>query len=310
MSEEEIKGILDEEMNEESVTAETADTENVNEEFTLGEDESVEAEVSPEEQLAENTDEYKSQFSELMDEENPLSQADEEAEEEKIKKGSARPLIITAAIVVLLAVIGVALYFVAFAPTINGTWKASEGDNTYITISDDKFIVESGDEYTYSYSEQDCDKVKGKDVFYITSSGNIMKYKYTADGNMFTGRNATITMENSFGTAVDTQLESVSEKNIPELKPVKDFKENKKLTGTWTNEEIGYTYAFSKDGILTSSAAQSGNSEFKCAYSVKGSKISIRLAKEETSDMEMKIDGDKLTLSNNGQDVTFTKVKQ
>lgn len=318
MSEEEIKDISGEDLKEETGTVEDTDAEESVETEISTDEENIEAadEGADDEETddtetddAETDDEYQSQFSELTDEDNSLEQYDETVEDDKSKKGSAKPIIITLAIVVVLAVIGVVLYFIAFAPTINGTWKATDNENMYFTISDDKFIVEGGDEYTYSYSEYDCDKVQGKDVIYLTMGGTAVKYTYKADGNMFTGRTATLTTESAYSGTVDTALESVSEKNITQLKLIDNFKENKNLTGTWSNSENGYTFTFDKNGIVKQVATQSGYTEYKCAYSTSDNKVTIRTSKDETSEMDLKIDGDTLTLTSNGSDMTFTRVK-
>ena len=163
--------------------------------------------------------------------------------------------------IVIVAVAAATLFVIKgfFDTSIVGTWiesvdvtgnsassdEASKVDVYYTFNGDNTLNYRIGSMVwngTYTVSTDDS----GKQTLAMTLNGNETSCNYAVSGNMFSGR----TLELSTSTAANkVKLKSGSEVK-PELKVDKDFKADKKITGSWTYDN-GYakmTYKFNDDG--------------------------------------------------------------
>ena len=165
--------------------------------------------------------------------------------------------------IVIVAVAAATLFVIKgfFDTSIVGTWiesvdvtgnsassdEASKVDVYYTFNGDNTLNYRIGSMVwngTYTVSTDDS----GKQTLAMTLNGNETSCNYAVSGNMFSGR----TLELSTSTAANkVKLKSGSEVK-PELKVDKDFKADKKITGSWTYDN-GYakmTYKFNDDGTV------------------------------------------------------------
>ena len=180
------------------------------------------------------------------------------AQQPKKKSIIQLPIIIG---IVIVAVAAATLFVIKgfFDTSIVGTWiesvdvtgnsassdEASKVDVYYTFNGDNTLSYRIGSMVwngTYTVSKDDS----GKQTLAMTLNGNETSCNYAVSGNMFSGR----TLELSTSTAANkVKLKSGSEVK-PELKVDKDFKADKKITGSWTYDN-GYakmTYKFNDDG--------------------------------------------------------------
>ena len=165
--------------------------------------------------------------------------------------------------IVIVAVAAATLFVIKgfFDTSIVGTWiesvdvtgnsassdEASKVDVYYTFNGDNTLNYRIGSMVwngTYTVSTDDS----GKQTLAMTLNGNETSCNYAVSGNMFSGR----TLELSTSTAANkVKLKSGSEVK-PELKVDKDFKADKKITGSWTYDdgtvEINQSDALNVDG--------------------------------------------------------------
>ena len=164
--------------------------------------------------------------------------------------------------IVIVAVAAATLFVIKgfFDTSIVGTWiesvdvtgnsassdEASKVDVYYTFNGDNTLNYRIGSMVwngTYTVSTDDS----GNQTLAMTLNGNETSCNYAVSGNMFSGR----TLELSTSTAANkVKLKSGSEVK-PELKVDKDFKADKKITGSWTYDgtvEINQSDALNVDG--------------------------------------------------------------
>ena len=193
--------------------------------------------------------------------------------------------------IVIVAVAAATLFVIKgfFDTSIVGTW------------------IESVDVTGNSASSDEASKV---DVYYTFNGDNTLNYRigsmvwngtYTVSGNMFSGR----TLELSTSTAANkVKLKSGSEVK-PELKVDKDFKADKKITGSWTYDN-GYakmTYKFNDDGTVEINQSDALNVDG--TYLIKNGTIIIKYyyTDEVEMDVAYSVESNGLKLN----DILYTK---
>ena len=150
---------------------------------------------------------------------------------------------------------------------------------------------------TYTVSTDDS----GKQTLAMTLNGNETSCNYAVSGNMFSGR----TLELSTSTAANkVKLKSGSEVK-PELKVDKDFKADKKITGSWTYDN-GYakmTYKFNDDGTVEINQSDALNVDG--TYLIKNGTIIIKYyyTDEVEMDVAYSVESNGLKLN----DILYTK---
>ena len=152
--------------------------------------------------------------------------------------------------------------------------------------------------------------VENPDKNGINTSGKCLEFKitgnetscnYAVSGNMFSGR----TLELSTSTAANkVKLKSGSEVK-PELKVDKDFKADKKITGSWTYDN-GYakmTYKFNDDGTVQINQSDALNVDG--TYLIKNGTIIIKYyyTDEVEMDVAYSVESNGLKLN----DILYTK---
>ena len=150
---------------------------------------------------------------------------------------------------------------------------------------------------TYTVSTDDS----GNQTLAMTLNGNETSCNYAVSGNMFSGR----TLELSTSTAANkVKLKSGSEVK-PELKVDKDFKADKKITGSWTYDN-GYakmTYKFNDDGTVEINQSDALNVDG--TYLIKDGTIIIKYyyTDEVEMDVAYSVESNGLKLN----DILYTK---
>ncbi len=231
----------------------------------------------------------------------------------KKKRVLQLPIIIGIVIVVVAAI---TLFVIKgfFDTSIVGTWvesvdvtgnsssadEASKIDVYYTFNSDNTLDYRIGSMVwngTYTVSTDDS----GNQTLAMTLNGNETSCNYSVSGNMFSGR----TLELTTSTATNkVELKSGSEVK-PELKVDKDFKADKKITGSWTYDN-GYakmTYKFNDDGTVEINQSDSLNVDG--TYLIKDGTIIIKYYYTDEIEMDVAYSVEKDGLKLN--DILYTK---
>ena len=218
--------------------------------------------------------------------------------------------------IVIVAVAAATLFVIKgfFDTSIVGTWiesvdvtgnsassdEASKVDVYYTFNGDNTLDYRIGSMVwngTYTVSTDDS----GNQTLAMTLNGNETSCNYAVSGNMFSGR----TLELSTSTAANkVKLKSGSEVK-PELKVDKDFKADKKITGSWTYDN-GYakmTYKFNDDGTVEINQSDALNVDG--TYLIKNGTIIIKYyyTDEVEMDVAYSVESNGLKLN----DILYTK---
>lgn len=218
--------------------------------------------------------------------------------------------------IVIVAVAAATLFVIKgfFDTSIVGTWiesvdvtgnsassdEASKVDVYYTFNGDNTLDYRIGSMVwngTYTVSTDDS----GSQTLAMTLNGNETSCNYAVSGNMFSGR----TLELSTSTAANkVKLKSGSEVK-PELKVDKDFKADKKITGSWTYDN-GYakmTYKFNDDGTVEINQSDALNVDG--TYLIKNGTIIIKYyyTDEVEMDVAYSVESNGLKLN----DILYTK---
>lgn len=193
-----------------------------------------------------------------------------------------------------------------------GTWQDKSESNTYWSISNNKLIKETVDQYTIKTVTYSIEINEEEKTFSNINDGSVTEtYSYSLEDN---GKSVKIT---EISTAVnhednaekngkeDTTIElqrsdSLKESNIPILS---SFKKDNALVGTWVNEEIGFVYIFDNNGYVTTQSGTDGNAEFKCAYAYDGSNLIVKNSSDAESKINIEVGGSLMKIN----DTVFTK---
>ena len=312
-----------------TVAEESAETETTSEENLEENKEETQAEGSVEEKIPASAEEEKP----AETTENTTFVADEPTESEEMSFAETEPANengVTApqpkkkSIIQLPIIIGIVIVAAAaatlfvikgfFDTSIVGTWiesvdvtgnsassdEASKVDVYYTFNGDNTLSYRIGSMVwngTYTLSTDDS----GNQTLAMTLNGNETSCNYAVSGNMFSGR----TLELSTSTAANkVKLKSGSEVK-PELKVDKDFKADKKITGSWTYDN-GYakmTYKFNDDGTVEINQSDALNVDG--TYLIKNGTIIIKYyyTDEVEMDVAYSVESNGLKLN----DILYTK---
>jgi len=257
----------------------------------------------------ETDDTYVSQFGELTDTSEDVTDKNVAAavETEVKKKSKAAPIIITVIIVLILAALGIGAYFMFSSPSIIGSWKYEQGDTVvYYTFTDTKISIQAGDNIaqrtaSYDYKMKNDGNKKSFDI--LISDQVAATYNYEVTGNDISGKNlkltvdtgtdatdATTASEDSTNTMKFTGIKSV---DLGAIKTMDDYKTDDKLVGEWKNVDVGFSYIFGDDGVIQTISTSAGESVFKCGYSVEGTTITAVVSEEQDpTKFDFTYDGD------------------
>lgn len=280
-------------------------------------------------------DGYDSQFGELDDAtvDSAYEAVNPFGTTEVKKKSVKTPIIITAIVVVVLALLAGAAYFIFFDNSINGVWQSvqyydkttgstvasgKEDDKntqkvvTYYEFKDDKLTLYSGDEYMQSKNTFTC-KITVKEekttIEVVEDKQTLATFDAKIDGNGFTGKNLTLTMQ---GSTEPMKFTKVFSPDLGELKKLDKFKVDKKIVGNWENKENKVTYNFGEDGVVIMTNTSTGISERKMAYRVDGTKLYTKsTAESEEVETEFKYadSNNSIVFGSDQSEVKFTKIK-
>ena len=246
------------------------------------------------EEAIEEAEEESLSDDEAADDEAADDEAQTEEEEKKKKPFILEKSIIIAACILIATVIGFGVFFAIryiTTPSVEGVWRQTEfmlkgddsskqtikksgGEAIYYTFKNDGVLeIKTGtvtNKYNWSYISQDGKKVKEMTdsitIFDENNPYSSTNCKFTIDGNRLSERKLKI--ETSGENVFIYKFTSTDEETANSFKLDKDksFKENKKLTGTWSNKASKMKITFKSDGTYhmdVTTSIQEGNYKLK-----------------------------------------------
>lgn len=225
-------------------------------------------------EAVEETEEYVPQFSDVIPEEEPVTQPVAK------KKFPLQTSIIIAACILLVAVIGFFAVSI-FTPTVEGTWlyKSEEGYDFYYTFDETsegkECVMSIGTVYFpgfYETSVTDEAKSVSVSVYAGYINGN---YTYSIEGVKLFG-NRVLTLTGEDGTAL-TLTQAKQPKDTDYVKPDENFEPVEELVGEWEflYEEFGESYKLTINDDGTMIFDQFGLQEIHFTYTADDKKINL-----------------------------------
>lgn len=213
------------------------------------------------------------------------------SEEPRPKKNKKTGLIIgIISVIIVLIIAGIMSYFYFFNKTLIGYWTGDTSgvESTLIFKEDNVIELNMGAISVQGEYEEKDNNVLNIDINVDGASFISGEYKYEITSG-FSDRKLRLTVGNKTVEYVSTQKK--------EITPPEDFTPVDKLVGKWSNEETGFTYEFTDNGIAI---FKKSNMTVTLTYSATDSEVTLKGnvgGSDQENTLPYTIVDDKLTLA-------------